>query len=87
MHAKNDQLHATTDQLLEIIDGEQSPLSSHLCECKQCQIALAKLQSFESEIGLRMFDGANKVPSIDVWNKIQSSLEQESALEQPKDIT
>ncbi|MGK0374132.1 MAG: hypothetical protein ACJA2E_000600 [Arenicella sp.] len=73
-------MHATNDQLLEIIDGQQSPLREHLAECKQCQIELAELQSFQSEIGLQMFDAADKVPSHDVWNRIQSSLDQESEL-------
>jgi hypothetical protein len=80
-------MHATNDQLLEIIDGQQSPLREHLAECKQCQIELAELQSFQSEIGLQMFDVADKVPSHDVWNRIQSSLDQESELLERQGIT
>ncbi|MFT6408546.1 MAG: hypothetical protein ACJAQ6_001966, partial [Arenicella sp.] len=72
-------MHATIAQLLDIKDGQQSALRDHVGECKQCQIALAQLQLFESKIGLSMFDAADKVPSNDVWLRIQNSLDQANA--------
>jgi hypothetical protein len=85
-------MHATNKQLLEVIDGEQSEMSQHVSSCEQCQIALTELQSFESEVGLKMFDAADKVPSNDVWERIQSSLDQssldeDSVVGEPPDIT
>lgn len=68
-------MHANIDQLLDIINGEQSSMLEHVTDCKQCQSALGELQSFEYEVGLQLFDAADKVPSDDVWNRIQSSLE------------
>ncbi len=74
------QPHATAKQLLEIIDGEPSEMRQHVSSCEHCQIALTELQSFESEIGLQMFAAADKIPSNDVWQRIQSSLDQDKAL-------
>ncbi|MBL4673660.1 MAG: hypothetical protein JKX81_15485, partial [Arenicella sp.] len=92
MHATKNQQHATNTQLLAIIDGEQSEMSQHVSSCEQCQIAFTELQSFESEIGLQMFDAADKVPNNDVWERIrsslyQNSLDQESAVGEPSDMT
>lgn len=72
-------MHADVNQLLAIINGEQSSKREHVAECEQCQRALAELQSFESEVGLQMFEAANHAPSDDVWSRIQSSLEQQQA--------
>jgi len=67
-------MHANIDELLEIIDGEQNSKREHVAECEQCPSALEELQSFKSEVGLQLFDAADKVPSADVWNRIQNSL-------------
>jgi hypothetical protein len=80
------QPHATAKQLLEIIDGEPSEMRPHVSSCEHCQIALTELQSFESEIGLQMFAAADKIPSNDVWQRIQSSLDQ-GRLDQGKALT
>lgn len=72
-------MHANIDQLLEIKNGEQSLKREHVAECEQCQVALSELQLFESEIGLQMFDAADKVPSENVWARIQNSIEQQSS--------
>lgn len=77
------QPHATVKQLLEIIDGEPSEMRQHVSSCEHCQIALTELQSFESEIGLQMFDDADKVPSNDAWDRILRSLDQ-SRLDQSR---
>jgi len=75
-------MHANIEQLLEIMDGEPSSMREHVAECKQCQIALNELKSFEAEVGLKMFDTADKVPSRDVWSRIQNSLEEQQVVEQ-----
>jgi hypothetical protein len=70
-------MHANIDQLLDIINGEQSSIREHLIKCEQCQAALNELQSFESEVGLQMFDAADQVASDDIWNRIENSLDQQ----------
>ncbi len=70
-------MHANIDELLEIIDGEQNSMREHVAECEQCQHALEELQSFRSEVGLKMFDAADQVPNAGVWNRIQNSLDQQ----------
>lgn len=67
-------MHANIDELLDISAGEQSPKAKHVDECEQCRNMLEELQSFESRVGLEMFDAADKVPSDDVWNRIQNHL-------------
>ncbi len=73
-------MHANIEELLEIKDGEPSSKRQHVNECEECQISLRELQSLESEIGLQMFDAADQVPSDDVWNRIQLSLESQNAV-------
>lgn len=83
-------MHATNEQLLEIIDGEQCEMSQHVSSCEHCQIALTELKSFQSDIGKQMFAVADRVPSDGVWEKIQSSLDQEhfdaNSLDQQADV-
>lgn len=67
-------MHANIDELLDISAGEQSPKAKHVAECEQCRNTLEELQSFESRVGLEMFDAADKVPSDDVWDRIQNHL-------------
>lgn len=74
-------MHASIDQLLEIKDGEDNSMRDHVSECKQCQAALAELQSFESMVGASMFDAADKIPSADTWSRIQQTLDLESELD------
>ena len=69
-------MHANIEELLDISAGEQSLKRKHVAECEQCQSALDELQSFESRVALEMFDAADKVPSDDVWDRIQKRLYQ-----------
>ena len=69
-------MHENIEELLDISAGEQSLKRKHVAECEQCQSALDELQSFESRVALEMFDAADKVPSDDVWDRIQKRLYQ-----------
>lgn len=84
-------MHANIDELLDISAGEKSLKSKHVAQCEQCQSALNELQLFESRVGLEMFDAADKVPSSDVWDRIQKGLYESPehislAAEQPFDV-
>ncbi|MFT5574203.1 MAG: hypothetical protein ACI9FR_003141 [Cryomorphaceae bacterium] len=64
-------MHATIEQLLEIKDGLESPLSSHVQNCEHCQSKLRQLNALSQEI----FDSANMSPPQHVWGRIQQSFE------------
>ena len=72
-------MHANIDQLLDIINGDQSPKHAHVTKCEQCQSRLSELRSFKSEVSLQMFDAADRVPSNDVWSRIQNSTDQQQS--------
>jgi hypothetical protein len=64
-------MHATIEQLLDIKDGLDSPLSSHVERCEHCQSELKQL----SALSQSMFDSANMSPPQRVWERIQRSAE------------
>lgn len=79
-------MHANIDELLEIRDGEPNSKSGHVSECEQCQASLLELKSLGQFVGSQMFDKANQLPSDDVWNRIQRSLESSSAITGPATV-
>jgi len=60
-------MHASTEQLLLIKDGEKSQCDEHVHNCKFCQKALFELSQVQSELQ----NLSNQAPA-DMWNKIQS---------------
>ena len=73
-------MHSNIDELLEIIDGEQSSMREHVSDCERCQTVLNELKAFKSRVSLDMFDAADKVPSEDAWLRIQDSLDESQAV-------
>jgi len=69
-------MHASIYELLEIKNGEHTKIREHVSGCQRCQAELEDLHAFESNISLEMFDAADKIPSDDVWLRIQDSLEE-----------
>ena len=73
-------MHANVDELLDIIDGEQSAMREHVSECERCQAMLDELKAFKSHVSLDMFDAADKVPSEDAWLRIQDALDESQTM-------
>lgn len=63
-------MHATTEQLLEIKDGLQNGASQHVSGCDHCQNELKILES----IGCEMFAAADQQPRPESWARIEQAL-------------
>lgn len=70
----NINIHATTEQLLEIKDGLSNSVAAHVKECQFCQNELEELRCLNSQ----MFDAANQQPRPELWRRIVASLKMTS---------
>lgn len=59
-------MHASIEQLLDIKDGIESPISEHVESCEQCQAESA----FLGKIGTQLFEAHDQQPDSDAWNRI-----------------
>lgn len=75
----NTNMHASTEQLIEIKDGLSNVASEHVQNCQQCQHELEVLQCFNEQI----FAEADQKPRPELWNRITATLDmQESKVTQ-----
>lgn len=66
----NINMHATTEQLLEIKDGLSNSVAAHVQACQACQDELEQLRYLNTQ----MFDAANQQPRPELWNRIVASV-------------
>jgi hypothetical protein len=66
----NINMHATTEQLLEIKDGLSNSVAAHVQGCQACQDELEQLRCLNSQ----MFDAANQQPRPELWSRIIASV-------------
>ena len=59
-------MHATIEQLLDIKDGIESPMTEHVETCELCQAELAYLQ----KMGEQVFDAMDTEPPSGSWDRI-----------------
>ncbi|MFT4629871.1 MAG: hypothetical protein ACI9WC_003481 [Arenicella sp.] len=64
-------MHATTEQLLEIKDGLSNSVAAHVQGCQACQDELAQLHCLTSQ----MFDAANQQPRPELWSRIIATMQ------------
>jgi len=70
-------MHATTEQLLDIRDGNESSMTEHVQTCEHCQSELAYLD----KLAQQLFDAHDQSPSDHHWQRILQS----SGLQQATD--
>lgn len=59
-------MHASTEQLLRIKDGDKSQYNEHIYNCKRCQKTLSEITQMQSELQ----SSSTRAP-VDMWDKIQ----------------
>jgi len=67
----NIDMHATTEQLLEIKDGLSNGVSLHVESCERCQQELFALQMLNEQL----FVAADQEPRAELWDRIVESVE------------
>lgn len=67
----NENMHATTEQLLEIKDGLTNSVSAHVEGCRHCQDELQQLLCLNNQL----FDAADQQPRPELWSRIVASVE------------
>jgi hypothetical protein len=61
-------MHASIEQLLDIKDGIESPMTGHVESCDQCQAELAYLD----KMGQQVFEAMDNEPPSGSWDRILS---------------
>lgn len=66
----NSNMHATIEQILEIIEGEQNAASAHVRDCERCQQEIVALKALSQQL----FDEADQVPDAALWDRIEATV-------------
>lgn len=59
-------MHASIEQLLDIRDGLESPMTEHVNACQHCQAELASIE----QVSNQLFNAHDSEPSDDLWDRI-----------------
>lgn len=64
-------MHASIEQLLDIRDGLESPMTQHVNSCQHCQTELALIE----QASIQLFNAHDSEPSDELWGRILTESE------------
>jgi len=67
-------MHASIEQLLDIRDGLESPMTEHVNSCEHCQAELASIE----QVSNQLFDVYDSAPNDEIWSRILKESELKS---------
>ena len=75
-------MHAKFEDLLAIKDGNVNAMFGHVQQCSHCQSELNALNN----IGSQLFQHYDSAPSDDVWQRIQTSVNESKEPDAPSNV-